>query len=178
MRAHKKVPSSKPVGAGLSAAAGVVRDVAAAASASRKPEEHETNRLLEADDAGVAREQRDAGPTSSGNRRLSPEKDGGGGAREQRDAGDSRSAPSVASDSAKSGRKPGAGGGGADPADCASAGWEREEGESDCSYWWRAQWNFKPRGPLWLPQIVRMTWYLQIVTMMTSIQGKIDGASL
>ena len=55
---------------------------------------------------------------------------------------------------------PGAGGGGADPADCASAGWEREEGESDCSYWWRAQWNFKPRGPLWLPQIVRMTWYV------------------
>ena len=147
MRAHKKVPSSKPVGAGLSAAAGVVRDVAAAASASREPEEHETNRLLAADD--------DAG-----------------GAREQRqDAGGSRSAPGLASDSAKSGRKPGAG-------DCASAGWEREEGESDCSYWWRAQWNFKPRGPLWLPQIVRMTWYLQIVTMMTSIQGKIDGASL
>ena len=155
MRAHKKVPSSKPVGAGLSAAAGVVRDVAAAASASREPEEHETNRLLEADDAA------------------------GGGAREQRqDAGGSRSAPGLASDSAKSGRKPGAGGGGADPGDCARAGWEREEGESDCSYWWRAQWNFKPRGPLWLPQIVRMTWYLQIVTMMTSIQGKIDGASL
>eukprot|EP01045_Picozoa_sp_COSAG04_P040990 COSAG04_NODE_12237_length_663_cov_1.274823_1_plen_91_part_01 len=73
--AHKKVPSSKPVGAGLSAAAGVVRDVAAAASASREPEEHETNRLLEADDAGGAREQR-------------------------QDAGGSRSAPS----SAKSGR--------------------------------------------------------------------------
>ena len=155
MRAHKKVPSSKPVGAGLSAAAGVVRDVAAAASASREPGEHETNRLLEADDPGGAREQR-------------------------QDAGGSRSAPSSASDSAKSksGREPGEGGGGADPADCASAGWEREEGESDCSYWWRAQWNFKPRGPLWLPQIVRMTWYLQIVTMMTSIQGKIDGASL
>ena len=152
--AHKKVPSSKPVGAGLSAAAGVVRDVAAAASASREPEEHETNRLLGPDNAG-------------------------GGAREQRqDAGGSRSAPGLASDSAKSGRKPGAGGGAADPADWASAGWEREEGESDCSYWWRAQWNFKPRGPLWLPQIVRMTWYLQIVTMMTSIQGKIDGASL
>ena len=76
MRAHKKVPSSKPVGAGLSAAAGVVRDVAVTASASREPEEeHETNRLLEADDAAAA----------------------GGGAREQRqDAGGSRSAPGLA----------------------------------------------------------------------------------
>ena len=56
MRAHKKVPSSKPVGAGLSAAAGVVRDVAAAASASREPEE--TNRLLAEEDQLVLRERR------------------------------------------------------------------------------------------------------------------------
>ena len=44
-----------------------------------------------------------------------------------------------------------------------------------CTKWWRAEWNFKPRGPSWLPAIIRMTWYLQIINIATSIQGNVNG---
>eukprot|EP01047_Picozoa_sp_COSAG01_P079233 COSAG01_NODE_14947_length_1392_cov_245.099768_1_plen_134_part_10 len=50
-----------------------------------------------------------------------------------------------------------------------------EEPISCCLKWWRAEWNFKPRGPLWLPAIIRMTWYLQVINMLESIQGHVDG---
>jgi hypothetical protein len=50
-----------------------------------------------------------------------------------------------------------------------------EDPPSACVKWWRAEWNFKPRGPLWLPAIIRMTWYLQVINMLESIQGQING---
>lgn len=49
------------------------------------------------------------------------------------------------------------------------------EKQSACTKWWRAEWNFKPRGPLWLPAIIRMTWYLQVINMLESIQGNVNG---
>ena len=36
------------------------------------------------------------------------------------------------------------------------------------------QWNLKPRGPLWLPEIVRMTWFLQVCGMVMGIHSSID----
>jgi len=35
------------------------------------------------------------------------------------------------------------------------------EYEASLPYWrqiWRAKWNLLPRGPTWLPEIIRMTW--------------------
>jgi len=36
--------------------------------------------------------------------------------------------------------------------------WEAEARRGWCSRMWRAKWNLKPRGPKWLPEIIRMTW--------------------
>ena len=36
--------------------------------------------------------------------------------------------------------------------------WEAEERLGWWTRMWRAKWNLKPRGPLWLPEIIRMTW--------------------
>lgn len=53
--------------------------------------------------------------------------------------------------------------------------WEAEERRGCCARTWRAKWNLKPRGPRWLPEIIRMTWYLQIINLVFSIQGGVDG---
>ena len=57
----------------------------------------------------------------------------------------------------------------------AAMGGGDDEKRSACNKWWRAEWNFKPRGPMWLPAIIRMTWYLQVINMLESIQGQING---
>ena len=36
--------------------------------------------------------------------------------------------------------------------------WEAEAKMHCCWRFWRAKWNLKPRGPVWLPEIIRMTW--------------------
>lgn len=36
--------------------------------------------------------------------------------------------------------------------------WEYEASLPTWRRLWRAKWNLKPRGPMWLPQIIRMTW--------------------
>jgi len=35
---------------------------------------------------------------------------------------------------------------------------EHEASLSSFQRCWRAQWNLKPRGPEWLPEIIRLTW--------------------
>ena len=40
--------------------------------------------------------------------------------------------------------------------------------------WWAAPWNLQARGPKWLPEIIRLTWYLQIINLVFSIHGTID----
>ena len=35
--------------------------------------------------------------------------------------------------------------------------WAAEERRSCLSRFWRAKWNLKPRGPKWLPEIIRLT---------------------
>ena len=35
---------------------------------------------------------------------------------------------------------------------------EHEASLSSFQRCWRAQWNLKPRGPGWLPEIIRLTW--------------------
>ena len=50
--------------------------------------------------------------------------------------------------------------------------------EAKLGWWtrlWRAKWNLKPRGPRWLPEIVRMTWFLQVTGMVMGIHQSIDG---
>ena len=52
------------------------------------------------------------------------------------------------------------------------------EAEAALGWWtqlWRAKWNLKPRGPLWLPEIIRMTWFLQVCGMVMGIHQSIDG---
>ena len=53
--------------------------------------------------------------------------------------------------------------------------WDYEARQGCCTRIWRAKWNLKPRGPRWLPEIIRMTWYLQIINLIFSIQGGVDG---
>ena len=60
--------------------------------------------------------------------------------------------------------KAAAGGGSAAPADPEHDTEALRPGRGACERWWRAEWNFKPRGPRWLPAIIRMTWYLQVRT--------------
>ena len=36
--------------------------------------------------------------------------------------------------------------------------WEAEARMGWCRRMWRGKWNLKPRGPLWLPEIIRLTW--------------------
>ena len=52
------------------------------------------------------------------------------------------------------------------------------EAEAKLGWWtrlWRAKWNLKPRGPLWLPEIIRMTWFLQVCGIVMGIHGGVDG---
>ena len=53
--------------------------------------------------------------------------------------------------------------------------WEAEEKMGWCLRMWRAKWNLKPRGPKWIPEIVRMTWFLQVIGIVMGIHGGIDG---
>lgn len=53
--------------------------------------------------------------------------------------------------------------------------WQAEARSSCIRRTWRAKWNLHPRGPRWLPEIIRMTWYLQIINLVFSIQGGVDG---
>lgn len=40
---------------------------------------------------------------------------------------------------------------------------------------WRAKWNLIPRGPSWLPEIIRLTWYLQVISVVVGMHAGIDG---
>ena len=40
---------------------------------------------------------------------------------------------------------------------------------------WRAEQHLRPRGPLWCPDILRITWYLQVLVLVQSIQDTVDG---
>ena len=40
---------------------------------------------------------------------------------------------------------------------------------------WRAKWNLHPRGPSWLPEIIRLTWYLQVISVVIGLHSGIDG---
>ena len=53
--------------------------------------------------------------------------------------------------------------------------WEAEARKSWCSRMWRAKWNLIPRGPTWLPEIIRLTWYLQIIGFVIGLHTGIDG---
>ena len=53
--------------------------------------------------------------------------------------------------------------------------WEYEASLPTWKQYWRAKWNLKPRGPMWLPQIIRMTWYLTVINFVLGIHGQIDG---
>ena len=53
--------------------------------------------------------------------------------------------------------------------------WEYEASLPKWMQYWRAKWNLKPRGPMWLPQIIRMTWYLTVINFVLGIHGQIDG---
>ena len=53
--------------------------------------------------------------------------------------------------------------------------WEAEERLGWWTRMWRAKWNLKPRGPLWLPEIIRMTWFLFVCQTVLMIHGGIDG---
>jgi len=53
--------------------------------------------------------------------------------------------------------------------------WAAEEKLGRWTQMWRAKWNLKPRGPLWLPEIIRMTWFLQVCGMVMGIHQSIDG---
>jgi hypothetical protein len=53
--------------------------------------------------------------------------------------------------------------------------WEAEERLGWWTRMWRAKWNLEPRGPKWLPEIIRMTWFLQVCGIVMGIHGGIDG---
>ena len=53
--------------------------------------------------------------------------------------------------------------------------WEAEARRGCCARVWRGKWNLRPRGPRWLPEIVRMTWFLLIINLVMGIQGGVDG---
>ena len=53
--------------------------------------------------------------------------------------------------------------------------WEKENNLPWCHRMWRAKWNLKPRGPKWLPEIIRMTWFLQVIGIVMGIHGGVDG---
>lgn len=53
--------------------------------------------------------------------------------------------------------------------------WEAEERLGWWTRMWRAKWNLVPRGPKWLPEIIRMTWFLQVCGIVMGIHGGIDG---
>eukprot|EP01051_Picozoa_sp_SAG22_P014226 SAG22_NODE_1695_length_3796_cov_3.361915_1_plen_275_part_00 len=53
--------------------------------------------------------------------------------------------------------------------------WEAEAELSTCTRLWRAKWNLKPRGPRWLPEVIRLTWYLQVIGLVVGIHDGVDG---
>ena len=53
--------------------------------------------------------------------------------------------------------------------------WEAEARRGCCARMWRGKWNLRPRGPRWLPEIVRMTWFLLVINLVMGIQGGVDG---
>ena len=53
--------------------------------------------------------------------------------------------------------------------------WDAEARMSFCRRLWRAKWNLQPRGPRWLPEIIRMTWFLQVCGFVLGLHGSIDG---
>ena len=53
--------------------------------------------------------------------------------------------------------------------------WDAEARMSFCRRMWRAKWNLQPRGPRWLPEIIRMTWFLQVCGFVLGLHGSIDG---
>ena len=53
--------------------------------------------------------------------------------------------------------------------------WEAEARRGCCARVWRGKWNLRPRGPRWLPEIVRMTWFLLVINLVMGIQGGVDG---
>ena len=60
------------------------------------------------------------------------------------------------------------------PIGVAQVDWEAEGKKSWCARMWRAKWNLIPRGPKCLPEIIRLTWYLQVISIVVGLHAGID----
>ena len=52
--------------------------------------------------------------------------------------------------------------------------WEAEEKKGFWTRLWRAKWNLIARGPIWLPEVIRLTWYLQVISVVVGLHQGID----
>ena len=40
---------------------------------------------------------------------------------------------------------------------------------------WSAAWNLQPRGPACIPAVLRVTWHLQVIVLVFSLTGSVEG---
>lgn len=50
---------------------------------------------------------------------------------------------------------------------------EAQKPKRSCPAWWNAEHNLRARGPKWLPEIIRLTWYLQLINLVFAIHGTV-----